>query len=54
VVATNVGDFAEPVGIGWHPRFVILGGDRTQLKLHVPGQLRAEVRDRAKGLPTGT
>jgi aldose 1-epimerase len=54
VVATNVGDIAEPVGIGWHPRFVILGGDRTQLKLHVPGQLRAEVRDRAKGLPTGT
>jgi aldose 1-epimerase len=54
VVATNVGDFAEPVGIGWHPRFAILGGDRTQLMLHVPGQMRAEVRDRAKGQPTGT
>jgi galactose mutarotase-like enzyme len=53
VVATNVGDVAEPVGIGWHPRFVILGGDRSGLMLHVPSQMRAEVRDRAKGQPTG-
>lgn len=53
VVATNVGDFAEPVGIGWHPRFAILGGDRSQLKLHIPSQMRAEVRDRTKGQPTG-
>ncbi|MDP9051710.1 MAG: hypothetical protein M3O31_13475 [Acidobacteriota bacterium] len=54
VVATNVGDVAEPVGIGWHPRFVILGGDRTQLKLHIPAQMRVEVRDRQTGQPTGS
>jgi aldose 1-epimerase len=54
VVATNVGDMAEPIGIGWHPKFVILGGDRSQLHLRIPAQMRVEVRDRAKGQPTGT
>jgi galactose mutarotase-like enzyme len=54
VVATNVGDVAEPIGIGWHPRFAIFGGDRAQLHLRIPGSMRAEVRDKAKGQPTGT
>jgi aldose 1-epimerase len=53
VVAQNMGDVAEPIGIGWHPRFTILGGNREQLRLRVPGELRAEVRDRASGIPTG-
>jgi len=53
VVAHNVGDMAEPIGIGWHPRFAILNGDREQLRLRVPGQMRAEVRDPQSGLPTG-
>jgi aldose 1-epimerase len=51
VVARNIGDVAEPVGIGWHPRFAILGGDRGQSRLLVPGQMRAEVRNHEQ--PTG-
>ena len=53
VVAQNVGDVAEPIGIGWHPRFTILGGTREQLRIRIPGQMRTEVRDRATGMPTG-
>lgn len=53
VMATNVGDVAEPIGIGWHPRFAIFSGNRAQMRLRIPGSQRAEVRDRAKGQPTG-
>jgi galactose mutarotase-like enzyme len=53
VVATNVGDVAEPVGIGWHPRFAIPGGNREQMRLRIPSVMRVEVRDRTKGEPTG-
>jgi aldose 1-epimerase len=53
MVAQNTGDVAEPIGIGWHPQFAVLGGNRGQLRLRVPGEKRAEVRDREKGLPTG-
>jgi len=49
VTAHNTGDAAEPIGIGWHPRFAIRG-NREQLRLRVPGQMRAEARG---GLPTG-
>jgi aldose 1-epimerase len=52
VVAHNTGDVSEPIGIGWHPRFAIRG-ERQQLRLHIPGQMRIEVRDRQSGLPTG-
>jgi aldose 1-epimerase len=52
VVAHNVGDVAEPVGIGWHPRFAVRG-ERGQLRLRIPGQMRAQVRDPQSGLPTG-
>jgi aldose 1-epimerase len=52
VVAHNGGDVAEPIGIGWHPRFAIRG-DRDQLRLRLPGRMRAEVHDRQTGLPTG-
>jgi aldose 1-epimerase len=52
VVAHNVGDVAEPIGIGWCPRFAVLDGGREQLRLRVPGRVR-EVRDRQSGLPTG-
>jgi aldose 1-epimerase len=54
VVATNIGDVAEPVGIGWHPRFAIAGGNREQMRLHIPADKRVEVRDRGKGQPSGT
>ena len=53
VVARNTGDAPEPVGIGWHPRFTIFDGNRDQLRLRLPGEMREEVRDRESGLPTG-
>jgi aldose 1-epimerase len=53
VIATNVGDVAEPLGIGWNPRFAVGDGDRSQMLLHLPAESRLEVRDRAKGLPSG-
>jgi galactose mutarotase-like enzyme len=54
VVANNVGDVAEPIGIGWQPRFLIVSGDREQARLRIPGERRAEVRNRGKEQPTGT
>jgi galactose mutarotase-like enzyme len=53
VLARNTGGAAEPIGIGWHPRFVIFDGNREQLRLHLPAEKREEVRDRQSGLPTG-
>ena len=50
-VARNTGSFAEPVGIGWRPRLAILDGNRGQLRLHIPGTMRAEVG--GGGMPTG-
>ncbi len=52
IVAHNTGSVAEPMGIGWRPRFAILSRDRSQLKLHLPTGLRVETRG-ATGLPTG-
>jgi aldose 1-epimerase len=53
IVAHNVGDTAEPIGIGWHPRFAILGGHRGQMLLRLPEGLRAEVKDRRSGELSG-
>jgi galactose mutarotase-like enzyme len=52
MTATNTGAGSEPVGIGWIPRFAILGGDRQQLRMHIPAEMRAEMRE-ANGQPTG-
>jgi galactose mutarotase-like enzyme len=52
MTATNTGGEAEPIGIGWIPRFAILGGDRQQMRLHIPGEMRVE-KSGAKGQPTG-
>jgi aldose 1-epimerase len=53
ILTRNTGNEAEPVGIGWHPRFAIPSGDREQAMLRMPEGLRAEVRDRRSGLPSG-
>jgi aldose 1-epimerase len=53
VVAHNTGDTAEPIGIGWHPRFAILTGHRGQMRLRLPEGLRAEVKDRRTGELSG-
>src|SRR6266568_740479 len=43
IVAKNVGGEAEPIAIGWHPYFNLPSGDRTQVRIHIPGSQLAEV-----------
>jgi galactose mutarotase-like enzyme len=57
VIATvevkNTGDKPEPVGIAWHPYFNLPSGDRAQARLHLPGDVRAEVNNYDDAFPTG-
>ncbi len=53
VVARNTGNTAEPIGIGWHPRFAILNGHRGQMMLRLPEGMRLEVKDRRTGQLSG-
>lgn len=53
VQARNSGTEAEPMGIGWRPRFAILSGNRGQVELRLPTAERAEVANRRNGLPDG-
>jgi galactose mutarotase-like enzyme len=52
VSARNDGDVAEPIGIGWRPRFAILDGNRGGVRLRIPGEMR-EQRDPKTGQPSG-
>jgi galactose mutarotase-like enzyme len=53
VIARNTGNTAEPMGIGWHPRFAILNGHRGQMMLRLPEGMRLEVKDRRTGQLSG-
>jgi aldose 1-epimerase len=53
IAARNTGTEAEPIGIGWHPRFAIPSGDRRQATLKLPTALHAEVSEHHGGMPTG-
>ncbi|WP_348266600.1 hypothetical protein P8936_11335 [Edaphobacter paludis] len=53
IAARNTGDEAEPLGIGWHPKFAILSGDRSEIALKLPNALHEEVDDRRGRMPTG-
>jgi hypothetical protein len=53
VIARNTGSTAEPMGIGWHPRFAILNGHRGQMMLRLPEGMRVEVKDRRTGQLSG-
>jgi aldose 1-epimerase len=53
IVARNIGNAPEPIGIGWHPRFAVLSGHRGQMMLRLPPGLRAEVTDRRTGQLSG-
>jgi galactose mutarotase-like enzyme len=53
IVARNTGNTAEPMGIGWHPRFAVLSGHRAQMMLRLPEGLRVEVKDRRSGELSG-
>jgi aldose 1-epimerase len=52
VEAHNTGTEAEPMGIGWQPRFAILG-DRAQEILRLPVAERVEIANQRSGLPSG-
>lgn len=51
--ATNTGQQAEPVGVGWHPYFQLPSGLRANARLHVPARMRAEVNNYDDVFPTG-
>lgn len=53
VVAQNVGKEAEPISIGWHPYFAFPSGDRSQVKVEIPGSALAEVDNYDNVFPTG-
>jgi aldose 1-epimerase len=53
VTATNVGHTPLPMGIGWHPYFVLPSGDRKQARLHLPGQMRAIMNNYDDSFTTG-
>ena len=52
ITATNVGSEPEPMALGWHPFLRIISGDRTQARVHIPGDLYTVV-DTIDGRPTG-
>ena len=53
MVAHNVGDESEPMAIAWHPYFNLPSGDRTQVKVQIPGSQAAEVDNYVNVFPTG-
>lgn len=50
--AVNVGEEDEPMGMGWHPFLKIISGDRSQARVHIPGDEYTAV-DTVDGRPTG-
>ncbi len=53
VIATNVGSEVLPMGIGWHPYFVLPSGQRQQARLYLPAVSRAEVNNYDDVFPSG-
>ncbi len=53
ITARNVGGEPLPMGIGWHPYFVIPSGRRQQARMRIPARRRTVVNDYDEVLPTG-
>ena len=53
ITATNVGNVAEPMAIGWHPYLSILSHKREQARLHIPAAKMAVVNNYDDVFPTG-
>ncbi|HUI82594.1 MAG TPA: aldose 1-epimerase [Candidatus Binatia bacterium] len=53
VTAKNVGHQPLPMGIGWHPYFLLPGGDRQQVKLHLPSRTRSVMNNYDDTFTTG-
>ncbi len=53
VTATNTGKKPLPMGIGWHPYFVVPSGERKQARLHLPSETRAVMNNYDDSFITG-
>ena len=53
ILVKNVGDQPEPMGLGWHPRFLIPSGNREGSEIRLPSGEVLEIADAAKGIPSG-
>lgn len=53
VTATNVGNEAEPMSIGWHPYFAIPSHHREQARVYIPATERTLVNNYDDVFPTG-
>ena len=53
VTAKNVGTRLLPMSIGWHPYFLLPSGDREQVRLHIPSELRAVMNNYDDSFTTG-
>jgi aldose 1-epimerase len=53
VTARDAGRAPLPMGIGWHPYFVLPSGDRTQVRLHLPSETRAIMNNYDDSFITG-
>ena len=53
VTAKNVGDQPEPMGIGWHPRFLVPSGNRNGVEVRLPMGEQMEVARALDGTPSG-
>jgi aldose 1-epimerase len=53
VSVRDAGNAQLPMGIGWHPYFVLPSGDRTQVRLHLPSETRAVMNNYDDSFVTG-
>ncbi len=53
VSAMNVGKVAEPMAIGWHPYLNLPSGNRSQVRVHIPGAQISEMDRHDDLIPTG-
>ncbi len=53
ITAKNVGSRLLPMGMGWHPYFVLPGNDRQDVRLHIPSETRAIMNNYDDTFTTG-
>jgi galactose mutarotase-like enzyme len=53
MLAKNVGQQEDPIGITFHPYFAFPSGDRKQARLHIPADQRTVVNNYDDVFPTG-
>jgi galactose mutarotase-like enzyme len=53
IVATNVGNEAEPMALAWHPYFNLPSGNRAQARIRIPAATMAEGDNYDNVFPTG-